>query len=198
MKKLRTAVLIIGALISANNIYADGNKSKLSWKPAKDMQVSFNNVSPGSELTVKDSNGQILFSEKIRSEGTYNRRFDFSSLPSNDYFIEIDKEAYISIYPFTVVDASVMLHDDLRSIIIKPVLLQENNRVRLVRNLDEKQSLKVEIYYQGRDLIFSETIDEEGAIGRTYNLSKSARGAYLFHITYGDRSKSEYLSINTL
>lgn len=198
MKKQIALLLVLGASISSNKIYADGNNNNPILKSSKNMQVSFENVSNDSKLYVKDRDGLILFSENINSKGIYNRGFDFSSLPQNDYYFELDKQGYISILPFTVVDESVKLHEDLRSEILKPVLVQKDNRVKLMRNLDQKQSVEVEIYYQGQDLIFSETIDTEGMIGRSYDLSTSASGEYLFHIKYEDRSYSEYLSINTI
>ena len=198
MKKQIAVLLVLGASISSNKMYADGNNSNPLLKPANKMQVSFDKLSLGSKLYVKDSDGLILYSENIESEGKYNRVFNFSSLPENDYYFEIEKQACISIYPFAVVNDSVQFNEDLRSEIIKPLLVQENNWVKLMKNLDQKQSLKVDIFYQGQDLIFSETFDNKGKVGRLYDLSNSASGEYLFRITYDDRHYSEYLSINTI
>lgn len=197
MKKLIAVLLVMGAMFSGYKVYANGNNNSPSVKPAKNMQVSFDNVSADSKLYVKDSNGHILYSENIQSEGNYNRGFDFSTLPSNEYFFEIDKEAFISIYPFTVVDDLVELHEERISEIVKPVLVHENNRVKLMRNLDASQSIKIEIYYEGRKLVYSETIHKDGMIGKIFDFSASASGEYLFSINYENRNHSEYLSINS-
>lgn len=197
MKKTIAVLLVMGALFSGNKMYADGNNSNPSWKPAKNIQVSFDNVNPGSKLFVKDSDGQILYTENIHSQGKYSRGFDFSAFPSKDYYFEVDKKAFVFIYPFTVVDEFVELHDDRVREIVKPVLLLENSRVKLMRNLDEDQSINVEIYYEGRSLVYSKTISKDGMIGKVFDFSGSASGEYLFSISYENRNHSEYLSINT-
>lgn len=198
MKKIIAVLLVAGALNSGNKVYADGNNNKPARTPVKHMQVSFDNVYSGSKLYVKDGKGVTLYTENIKSDGSYSRDFDFSALPSNDYYFEIDKEAFISIYPFTVIDEFVELHEEEVREIVKPVLLLEYDQVKLMRNLDEKQSIEVEIYYQGRNLVYSETIDKDGMIGKVYDFSNSASGEYLFNINYENRNYSKYLSINTI
>ena len=81
---------------------------------------------------------------------------------------------------------------------VKPVLVLVNDQVKLMRNLDEDQSIYVEIYYEGRNLVYSETIKNDGMIGKVFDFSGSASGEYLFSINYENRNHSEYLSINTI
>ncbi len=202
MKNSIVVLLVMGAFFSGNKIYANEN-SNPSVKPAKKTQVSFDNVNKESKLYIKDSQGQTLYTEDIRAkdikaEGNYNRSFDFSTLPANDYYFEVDKKAFISIYPFTVEDAFVELHEELNHEIVKPILLFGNNKARLMRNLDESQSIKVEIYYDNNNLVYSENIDHDGFINRIYDFSKSASGDYLFSIEYEGRTHDEYLSIHTI
>lgn len=198
MKKTIAVLLVMGAMFSGYKVYANGNNNSPSVNPAKNMQVSFDNVNADSKLYIKDSEGHILYSENILSEGKYNRGFDVSAFPSSDYYFEVDKEAFISIYPFTVVDDFVEFHEERVSSIVKPVLILENSRVKLMRNLDEDQSINVEIYYEGRNLVYSETIKNDGMIGKVFDFSGSASGEYLFSINYENRNHSEYLSINTI
>jgi len=198
MKTTIAVLLVVGALFSGNNLYATGKNSSPSEKPVKTKQVSFDHVSPDSKLYIKDSQDRILYSENIESGGTYSRKFDFSSLPANDYFFEVDKEAFISVYPFTVEDSQVTFHENLNTHVLKPRLILENNRVALLRNLDQEQSVKVNIYYQGEDLVHSETINSDSPVGRIYDLSGSTRGDYLFSIDYDGYKYHELLSINTM
>jgi len=198
MKKTIAVLLVAGALISGNNMYANGNNSNPSGKPAKIMQVSFDNVNVDSKLYIKDSKDRILYSERIDSEGIYSRGFDFSSLPSNDYYFEVDKEAFISIYPFTVEDDQVVLHENLKSEIIKPLLILKDNKVKLLRNLNQEQSLDVKIYYKGENLVFSETINKDGSVGRLYDMSSSTSGEYIFSIDFDGYNHRESLIINNL
>jgi hypothetical protein len=197
MKKTLAVLLVMGALFSGSQMYATENNNP-SGKPAKIMQVSFENVSIDSKLFLKDNKGHILYTEDIETEGQYEKGFDLSILPSNDYYFEVDKKAFISIYPFTVKDDQVEFHEDLKSEIVKPVLILENDRVKLLRNLDQKQSVIVQIYDEGQNLVFRERIDKNGNIGRIYNFSEINSGEYLFSIDYEGHRLREYLSINTI
>ena len=68
MKKTIAVVLVLGAVISGNNIYATGNNSDPSGTPAKVKQVSFDHVSTDSKLYIKDGNDRILYTENIESD----------------------------------------------------------------------------------------------------------------------------------
>ena len=198
MKNSVAVILTVGALISANNSYAGGKKDNPTLSSATNMQVSIDHVTPDSKVFIKDSKGQVLYSENIDHAGSFQKGFDVSSLPSNDYYLEVDKKAFVTVYPFTVKEHLAEFHEAEAREIMKPVLILDENQVKLMRNVDDKQTVFVEIYYQGQDLVHRERIDEEGKIGRIYDFSTSASGDYLFSIKYEDRKHTEYLSINTL
>ena len=198
MKKAVLLILVMGAMFSGNNIYGSGKKGNPSGNPAKTMQVTFDNVSAGSRLYIKNSNDRILYSEKVQSKGVYSKGFDFSSLPVDDYYFEVEKNVTISINPFTVTADGVEFHKELNRDIVKPILFQDSDRVKLMRNLNGQQSIDVKIFFQGRELVFSETIEKDGMIGRVYDFSTSLSGDYLFSIDFAGRNYSKYMSINAM
>ena len=59
---------------------------------AKGISLTLFNVKQGNLLSVKDTNGIILFKEYIQESGTYTKGFDLTALPSGAYIFELDKD----------------------------------------------------------------------------------------------------------
>lgn len=197
MKKMIATLLILAALVSGNTIYANGTASFPPDKPEKTTRVTFENTNKGARLYIKDSEDQTLYSERIKTEGSYTRGFDLTELPENEYYFEVDKEEVITLFPFRVEEKSVRLLQELKKNIVKPEIQLDGNRVILSHDAPEAKTLKVEIYYEGRDLVYSEDLDRDGKLLRRYDLSKSTSGEYLFSIKCDNHVFNEYVDIRT-
>lgn len=198
MKKLFATLMIMGALMSGNYIYASGSTSRKPSPVEKSARVTFENTNIGAMLYIKDSEDHTLYSEKIKTEGSLTRGFDLSNLPANEYYFEIDKENLITRIPFTVDEESVSLHHDLKENIVKPEIILDGDRVVLSRDVENAQSLKVSIYYEDKGLIFSEKLDRDGKVNRRYDLSNNASGSYLFNVEFENQTYSEYVDFKAL
>jgi len=196
MKTIILNSMLMGALLTAGmtSSYATTNVPPAE-KEAKNTKVSFDNVQYGDRLYIKDSKNNTIYSEKIKTDGTYAKLFDLSNLPENQYYFEVDKKRGITILPFDIASDNVILNDASSTEIAKPVLYYGNDIVYLTRDNDDTQSLNVEIYYEGRELVYDETIERDGDVLRKYDFSKSMRGNYLFYIHYNDRLYTEYVSV---
>lgn len=196
MKKTIATILVLGALISGTTIYANGITTMPSEKPGKVTRVTFENVNKGARLLLKDSNGQILYSERISKEGSYTKNYDLSEFPVGDYSFEIDKKGFISIYPISVQKESVEMLSAQNLRIAKPSVSVNDNRAYLTRLGTESQTIDVSIYFEGQDLAFSEEITREGEVERIYDFSTSESGSYLFSIDADNRTFNETVYIN--
>lgn len=196
MKKTIATTLILGALITGTTIYANGITNLPSEKPDKVTRLTFENVDKGARLFVKDSDGQILFKEKISAEGTYTKAYDLSEFPEGEYYFEIDKKGFITIYPFSVEKNSVEMLSSEKLTIAKPMVRVNNDRVYLSRVGSNSQSMNIEIYYEGKELAYSEELTRDGEIERIYDFSTSESGSYLFSIDVDDRTFNEMVHVN--
>ncbi len=197
MKKLIATLLILGAMISGNKIYADGNIRLPSETPAKNTEVTFYNVSEGADLFIKNSEGQTIMSEKINQNGTYTRKFDLSGLAKNEYYFEVDKDGFIVLYPFTVGEQYVDLKEDQMEYIVKPSIHVEGELVYLTRDTESNKPVRIEIYHEGRN-VYSEYINPDGTLNRKYNFSSCSSGDYQFTVYYDNRILNESVNIQTL
>ncbi len=195
MKKTILSALVFGTLMSGKLTASDGYSESPSDNPAKSTVVSFNEVNPGDVLYIRDRDGISYYSEKVKANGIYTKLFNLASLPENQYYFEMEKADKITLIPFKVEGESVTLNNEMRKNVVKPQLVTRIDQVFLTRDVKDAQSLKVDIYYRGRELVHSEEFEKAGRLLRKYNFSNSRKGEYLFLIKYDDRVLEEYVSV---
>lgn len=79
-------------------------------------------------------------------------------------------------------DENNVIKEDEKSSIYKPEITIKNDIVYVSKKLNGKQSMDIEIYYEGYDLAYSEKFKEVFSISRAYDFSTSKRGRYVIHI----------------
>lgn len=188
-------MFILGALMTGTVIYANGTSNLPGGIPGKTARITFNSVNTGAKLSIKDSNDVTLYSEEVRQEGDYAKKYDFSNLPEGTYYFEMETRDSIKIYPFSVSDAKVQMMEQERFVITKPEIQLIGDKLFLTKNVSEKQPVKVDFYYEGRELAYSEQMTPEGELNRVYDFSTSKRGDYYVVIETGDRVFRENVRI---
>lgn len=189
-------MFILGALMTGTVIYANGTSKLPGEIPGKTTRVTFNSVHNGARLFIKDSNERTLYTEEIRQEGDYAKKFDFSNLPSANYYFEMDTKDSIMIYPFVVSGSQVIMLESERYSIAKPEFQLKGDRLFLSKDASDQQSVKIDFYYEGRELAYSEKMTTDGDLNRIYDFSTSKRGDYYIVVKSGDMIFRESVSID--
>ncbi|MGW8317028.1 MAG: hypothetical protein ACWGNV_15635 [Bacteroidales bacterium] len=195
MKKIIMTALVMGALLSGKYTNAYGSTTPPADNPTKSTVVSFTEVNAGDRLYIKDTYGNAFYSEKIENDGVYTKKFNLSELPEDKYYFEVDKGHEITVLPFNIDKENITLESGLKKNIAKPQLAVVRDQVFLERDVDGAQSVKVDIYYRGEELVHSEDVDRVGKLVRKYDFSNSRNGEYLFQIKYDDRTLSQYVTV---
>lgn len=149
----------------------------------KKVKVVFENVEKGQLLTVKDSYGNVLYSENIYVEGDIVKFFDFSSLNEGFYKVELDKRFQIITKSFELKLNRVTFQPEIKNIakkeFIKPVInVNKDNVIRVSRINVDKEIIRVVIYYDGDILLDEDVSTEKASIIRRYQLNKEKEGDY--------------------
>lgn len=198
MKNAFITLVVLGAILTGSNALAGEPKILLSEKPSKFTLVTFENVSNGAVLYIKDTFGNNLYSEKIKTEGSLMKNFDLTQLPENKYFFEIDKKDLITQIPFYLEDGEAKILKDLKKNIFKPSVNLKGETVTVSREMNGIESYNIEIFYEGNELAYNEKIEQTGDLKRMYDFSGSISGLYLFSVRFNNRTYNEYVYINTM
>ena len=195
MKKLIKNTLVLVILFTT--LLGHANSSFKNSNDEKRTTLTLTDVKQGDELLIKDTHGIILYKEKIQNSGHYIKGFDLTELPDGDYFFELIKEMKIKIIPFNVTINEVTFKKDIESVIYKPLVKTEENKVYISKLSLHRKPLEIKVYYHKNDtqdfnLIYTETIENTKSIGRILNLDEKEKGHYKIIIKTEGRTFIDY------
>ncbi|TXE17870.1 hypothetical protein ES692_08195 [Psychroserpens burtonensis] len=184
MKPIKTILLVVILLTTVIG-YANEKVIDLSLKGITILK--FSNVKKGHQYKIIDDKGTILFTEKIKRNGTFVKRFDFTALNNGSYILELDKDFEIIITPFIIQSNNVVFLEKNEKVIFKPVVRTENNQLLISHMSLDEQPLKIELYYNG-ERIFKDQLVGDKILNKIYKLSSQEKGSYYLSMTSGGRS----------
>jgi hypothetical protein len=184
MKPIKTILLVVILLTTVIG-YANEKVIDVSLKGITILK--FSNVKKGHQYKIIDDKGTILFTEKIKRNGTFVKRFDFTALNNGSYILELDKDFEIIITPFIIQSNNVVFLEKNEKVIFKPVVRTENNQLLISHMSLEEQPLKIELYYNG-ERIFKDQLVGDKILNKIYKLSSQKKGSYYLNMTSGGRS----------
>jgi len=178
MKQLLKKSLVMVVLFTTIESYSNAIKFQTKDQTENVTAISIDSVNKGSLFSIMDSNGIILYSEHIKETGTYSKCFDLSNLPDADYYFELDKQNEIRVIPFIVEENVAEFVKDAEYEIVKPELTVKNDQVYISKISFEKQTWEIDVYYENRDLAFSEKLKNTQILNRVYDFGSSKKGNY--------------------
>lgn len=181
MRKLTKKSLVVLGLFATTFMFGNGEIKTFNDNDGNLTSMSFKKVKLGSELSIKDGQGLILYKESIAKSGDYSKEFDLTTLPNGNYYFELDSEFKIMIIPFKVVSNQVEFMKDEKTTIFKPYVRVKDNLVFVSRVSQEESPIAYKIYYEDNyDVVMSEKFESNSRLNRIYDFSKAKKGNYLF------------------
>lgn len=193
MNIIKKTILVAGLMLGTFSYYANNSKSEILAN-ANNVKVIFNEVKKGQKLTVKDINGVVLYAEDVTKNGKLIKTFDFSLLNNGDYSLELEKDFQIEVKSIKIENHKVVISDDNKQVILKPVIRTENNLLMVTKVAFDKKPIQVELYYNS-EIILSETIEGDSILNRVYKLDQKEKGDYKVIVKNNGRSYSNQFKI---
>lgn len=198
MKKRMNYIVCMVMMFVTMLSYADRTYSLDTHKES--TILTFDNVKKGHQLVIKDANLLVVYREAIQKNGTYSKGFDLTALPDGDYSIELDKDLQIVIRPFTVTSNIVKFKKEKETVIYKPSVRIQDNYLFVSRLSLDVQPATIKLYYkesseQGRELLFSEEIENKKIVERVFELSKKKKGNYVVVFNSQGRTFTERITL---
>jgi hypothetical protein len=182
MKKLLKKWLVMVVLPTTILSYSNANVLHSNDQTKKGTVVSIDSVKEGSLFIIKDSNGQILYNERIEQTGTFSKGFDLSKLPEATYCFEVEGQNEITIIPFIVKSDTIEFNKEYK--LVKPNVAVSEERVFISKTSADEQTWEIEVYYDdGYDLAHREKLKDTKSIKRIYDFSTSKKGNYTIVFT---------------
>jgi hypothetical protein len=180
MKKILSLVVVV--LIAVGHGYANGTEpnSPLGMSVIKHgalVKLFYRGEQSGKvKVTIYNKRGVVVFKETLENTQDFMRPYNFSSLPSGSYTIELCDEQGKRFQK--VIHSSAQ---GKRVAHLTRLHKGENTYVLAVPNKGDDK-LTVKIYDQRNSILYEETQVIEGNFAKVYNLNKVG-GQHIFEIT---------------
>ena len=184
--KIMVAVILLALIVvKATAVEAPS----LKMVPHTDERAIIVVENPGNsfaELTIEDSNGEILYYQEGRiNEKNYSKIFDFKNLANGDYRIIVENSAGKKELLFTVENNTVIVNEMLSS--NTPYFNVENDILK-ISYLNHTMNNIALTLSNNKGEVFSKSLGNNFSITTGFNLSKLSKGDYAVSINDGNRS----------
>ena len=183
MKKILSLILVLIAIgqINAKGIEPNSPVGTSVIKKGALVKLFYRGEQSGKvKVTIYNSNGSVVFKEVMQNREHFMRPYNFSSLPSGEYTIEISDEQGTRTEKVEHAGRS----QQKRAAHLSRLNHSSEKYMLAVPNKG-KDELVVKIYNERNAVIYQERARVAGDFAKVYDLSR-VKGAHTFEITDKD------------
>lgn len=174
-----TTIVMSGANIN-NNIDVNVIDSKV-------IDLKLKNSDGDLTISVRDAYGETLYTEKF--EGNYfSKKYDLNTLPTGDYYFEIEGRTKINLMPFKVTSEGIEFDNKVESIYYKPNVRQDGDLVFISKVALNNENFTISLYDDHLNMLYKEELSGRVNLGKTLNLMKLEKGSYSVIMKSGGKS----------
>ena len=149
-------------------------------KEQQKINVFFNQFK-AEEVTikVKDLNGYVLFTERVKGTLKYAKTYDLTNLPSGKYQLVLSDNIKEYIQIISIANSGVVtVESTAANVVYNPTVLVKDKHLDLNILLAIEDDIKVSILNEDGEELFTETNADTFKIEKRYNLQDLESGDY--------------------
>jgi len=193
MKSVLKKCLVIAMMLTVLTTIASttDNSIRFTVINSKLIDLKFMNSDGDVVISVKDINGEVLYSENYNGT-SFSKKYNLAILPNGNYFFEIEGHTKIKLMNFEVSSNNVSFDNKIETIYYKPTVRRDEDFVYVSKiNFKENEALSIALYDEKFNVIYSEDINELMSLGKVLNISKLEEGNYKLVLRMGGRIFTE-------
>ena len=128
---LLIVVMVTTLMVKGNNVIVNINEK------SKVINLEFKNNDGELRIIIKDGHGEILHAEKYKGL-KFSKTFDFKSVPNGDYYIEVEGETKVKVFPLAISRKGVELIKNEEAVYFKPIIRRVEDKL-FISKLNLKQ-----------------------------------------------------------
>jgi hypothetical protein len=195
MKTIKLTTLLVTAMLfstilsaRANSPMVDVRIMNIESKPLIQIDQSLDTY-----VSISDTEGITLFSERVDANSSSARVFDFSRIKDGTYFIKVESDLKDVFKTVVVNSSNVEVIADEKE--YKPLFIVENGLLKInYFNMDMKDiEYSIEnaaaVYYEGKN---KANLNFE----KQFNISNLSRGKYFAKLEAGNKTYYHHFTVN--
>lgn len=173
-KSLLIVAVLATVVIKATNI---NNNVKVNVIDLKLIDLKLKNTDGNLTISVKDAFGEVLYTEKFE-ENYFSKKYDLNTLPTGNYYFEIEGRTRINLMPFKVTSKGFEFKNNVESTYYKPIVRQDGDLVFISKIAFNKEEFEINLYDQQLNLLYREKLNGDINLGKKLNLKNLKSGNY--------------------
>lgn len=192
---LKSSLLVIAILMTTITLAKNNDPSiKIRLVESKLIQLTMDVTIKMVEVTVKSSNGEIIYSEKSENLNL-SKKYDLKNLPIGSYVMEIESQTKVKLIPFNVLTKSIELNEKKENVYYKPIVRKEGSAVFISKLALNNEALEILLYDLNSNKLFSERLEGNAILERKLNLLNLESGDYSLILRSGGKTFYETIKL---
>lgn len=192
---LKSSLLVIAILMTTITLAKNNDPSiKIRLVESKLIQLTMDVTIKMVEVTVKSSNGEIIYSEKSENLNL-SKKYDLKNLPIGSYVMEIESQTKVKLIPFNVLTKSIELNEKKENVYYKPIVRKEGSSVFISKLALNNEALEILLYDLNSNKLFSERLEGNAILERKLNLLNLESGDYSLILRSGGKTFYETIKL---
>lgn len=187
---LSIAFLFISALGMANEM----DLRIISKKESKTLLFNYDNASTDAKLRFVDGEGNVIFTESLKDNSEYSRKFNLGSLDAGIYVLEVEDAIKQTAYTIEVEATNVAIKS--KSEKTKPFFRTKDGIVYLnLLNLDLEE-VSISVFDGNERIVASEIMKNQEIVEKAFNFKNANEGLYIIKVKKGFDTYYENIEID--
>ncbi len=176
---------------SERTIDLAGSKVKIvAAANTKALTINIDNLSLDAiEVSIEDSESNVLFSETAKNIPNYAKRLNLTQLETGKYKLVIKKNLVKTIQPFELTETSIVMTETERKEKFLPNIAQKGTKLDVNIIMSKYANVHVRIYDNEGRLVFEETNYVVITLNKRFDLEKLSTGIYVVEVIAGDETQ---------
>ena len=166
-----------------------------SYDQKKFFLIIKNTDSSTVNVELKDVDNFRLYKETNIQNDEYLKGFDMQSLPDGEYILEIENNQQIEMFALSIINGKLSINRDSRLVIHKPSINQTGNKVDVALQKLHEEPSKLAILDNTNDIIYEDTLADNGNLTKRYDMSRLGPGSYTMRIDIAGKYFSQSIRI---
>ena len=194
MKKSLFVIAFLTVSIAMANINDNDPRVKVNIIETKLMKLTLTGNTEMFEVTVKDSYGYQLHTEKLNSLD-YSKKYDLTNLPNGNYTMEFESKSRIKVVPFRVSSSAIVLNNSEEVVYFKPMVRKVEDDVFVSMLALNNENLEILLYDEDNNLLYTDILKNSRNLDRKFNLSNLRSGDYSMVLRTNGRTFYETIKL---
>lgn len=148
-------------------------------------------------IQIRNNQGEIVFSKSIKAVENFQQKYNLKEFEKGSYSLIITDVSKIMTQPFEVTDTKVEVDAGLQQTAFKPYFRFNEKVESLAVNWMKSDDSACELTIEDEkfNVLFEESVENNGILHRSYDFSKLPSGTYYIVIKDGNHTYNETIDV---